>query len=55
MFFLSRQVNDKANINVRQEVEDVFERNFEREDAYEQRVQREWEDMDVMESSSSES
>ena len=42
-----RQLNEDADINVRREVEDVFERNFDREDAYEQRRQREYGDADV--------
>ena len=33
-----RQMNEETEINVRQEVEDVFERNFDREAAYEQRL-----------------
>ena len=49
-----RQLNEEADINVQQEVENVFERNFDREDAYEQRFQRALEDIDVTESSNSE-
>ena len=40
-----RQLNEQVDVNVRQEIEDVFERNFDREDAYEQRLQQEWEEM----------
>ena len=33
-----QQMNEEAEINIRQEVEDIFERNFDREAAYEQRL-----------------
>ena len=45
------ELNEEADINVRQEVEDVFESNFHRKAAYEQRIQLEWEDMDKTETS----
>ena len=44
-------MNEEVEINVRQEVQDVFERNFDREAAYEQRLLRLWEDMNCAENS----
>ena len=44
-------MNEEAEINLRQEVEDVFERKFDKEAAYEQRLLRLWEDVNGAESS----